>query len=423
MLKVCWTRKLSVITCNQMFLEVCVFLRNIIIARLIGAETLGEFIFLVLSIRFFAMSTDLAVDRFILQTEQSSINKALAGAHFIIRTRSCLLAVFLLIMGLLSFQGISASCYIILACGSCIRGFTHQGYRLKQRHLDFRPALYVEGFSAVLATFAMYATALYFPTLEAMCFVLLAQSVMHTVLSHLISKRPYYAPAEGSMLRQQLKFGLPLMCAGIAMFWSMQGERIILSTVLSAIEFAHFSMVFQLALVPILIAGRIALTLGLPLMANHKGSPVEFSILLTKFQKYHLGGAGLFVLLFIAAANPVLMLLFGADFKADLSLVALVAVAQGLRLIRIPHSVAAQAFGQTDIPFKANIIRVLAVPIAALSLSLNGSLTTLLGIACVGEVISWAVQRTLFLTRNSQLTCSTQRPNPPTTINQTGIMP
>jgi len=92
-----WTNKLSLITCNQLLLEACVFIRNIIIARLIGAETLGEFIFLVLGIRFFAMSTDLAVDRFILQIEEKSVNQALAGAHFIIRTRSGLLGIFLLI--------------------------------------------------------------------------------------------------------------------------------------------------------------------------------------------------------------------------------------------------------------------------------------------------------------------------------------
>ena len=397
-----WSNKLSLITSNQLLLEACVFIRNVIIARLIGAETLGEFIFLVLGIRFFAMSTDLAVDRFILQIEEKSVNQALAGAHFIIRTRSGLLGIFLLIMGFFTLQGISPICYILLAVGSFVRGFTHQGYRLQQRQFDFRPAIYVESFSAVAATLAMYMTALYFPSLEAMCAILLVQSILHTAASHTVAKQPYYAPASSSMLKQQVVFGLPLLLAGVAMFWSMQGERVILATVLSATDFAHFSMLFQLALVPILIVGRIALTLGLPLMAQHKETPADFKESLSAFQKYCFGISVLFIPFFILGANPVLVLLFGADFEAEFALISLVAIAQSIRLIRTPHSVAAQALSHTDIPFKANIVRVLAVPIAGACIVVTGSLHTMLLVACIGEAAAWAVQRHLFNARDAK---------------------
>jgi|GEM_PF-1547000 len=396
-----WYKKLGLVASNQLLVEACVFLRNIIIARLIGAETLGEFIFLILSIRLFAMSTDLAVERFIMQTVQSSVTAAMAGAHYIIRIRSSLLSVILLIMGLFNIQGISFTCFSLLAFGSLMRGFTHQGYRLKQRDFNFKPALYVEAFSAAIATVTMYLVALHVPTLEAMCAVMAAQACVHTALSYLFSGGKYWAKAPFSMLKIQVKFGLPLMFSGMAMFWSMQGERVILSAVLPATEFAHFSMMFQLALVPVLVAARMALTIGLPVLAKAKKTPAQFNKNLDQFQLYLAGFSVLFFIGFIAVANPLLTALFGPDFQMAFTLILLVGTAQAIRLCRTPHSVAAQAQGQTDIPFKANLVRVAAVPLALLGISLGGSLALLLATACIGEALAWIVQRRLYRARNS----------------------
>ena len=99
-------------------------------------------------------------------------------------------------------------------------------------------------------------------------------------------------------------------------------------------------------------------------------------------------------------ANPVLELLFGRDFKAAALLLLLVATAQALRLCRAPQSVAAQALGQTDIPFKANLVRVVFVLFAIASAMAGGSLATLLLIACIGEGCAWAAQGLLFSFRN-----------------------
>lgn len=395
-----WAEKLGYVVSNQLLVEVCVFARNILIARFIGAETLGEFIFLVLSMRLFTMSTDLAAERHIMQANEADLKGALAAAHFTVRLRGFVLAFILIFMGLHDVNGISLMSYSLLATASVLNGLTHQGYRLKQRSLNFRPALYVEGATTILGTLAVYVAVGVAPVLEAVCACVLAQAAMQTSLSHITADAPYRANTSTTEIKRLFHFGFPLLLTGVAMFWSMQGERLLLSAVLPADEFAHFSMMFQLALVPILMMSRMMLTIGLPYLASLKGNWSVFERRLGQLHMMAYVAAFGFAGCFLLFANPVLGLLFGAGFKTEIMLIALVAIAQALRLCRAPQSVAAQALGQTDIPFKANLVRVAAALIGAASMFAGGSIATLLTVACIGEGIAWAAQGLLFSLRN-----------------------
>ncbi|MCK0067844.1 oligosaccharide flippase family protein [Kordiimonas laminariae] len=393
-------KKLSTVAGNHLLLEGCVFLRNVIIARLLGAESLGEFIFLILAIRLFAMSTDLATERYILQVDQNRLKAALAGSHAIAQIRGLFLAAMLLLMGLHNVHNISFACYAFLAGSALIRGFTHQGYRLKQRTLNFTPALYVEGSTMLLGTFAIFTSISVVPSLEIVCACMLAQAGMHTALSHIFSGESYKAAAHKETFVDMVKFGFPLLLTSLTMFWSMQGERVILSSIMSSSEFAHFSMLFQLALVPALLIGRIALTLGLPILVLAKENWNNFSSRVTAFQVAAYGIMFVFFMSFVILVNPTLTMLFGADFKAEMMIIILVGLAQSIRLCRTPVSIAAQALGQTDIPLKANIIRVVASVLGAFFIYTGGSLQMLLATACVGEILACVVQSILFTARN-----------------------
>ena len=400
MLKSTWAAKLGYVASNQLLTEVCIFARNVLIARLVGAETLGEFIFLILSIRLFTMSTDLAAERHIMQVTNEALPGALAAAHFTGRLRGVFLACILISMGLHNVHGISFISYFLLAIGAAVNGFTHQGYRLKQRKLNFRPALYIEGAATVLGTVTVYIAASIVPSLEAVCACVLAQAVLQSSLSHITADTPYSANASNVDTKHLFRFGLPLLLTGVAMFWSMQGERLILSALLPADKFAHFSMMFQLALVPILVMSRMMLTLGLPYFASLKHDWIEFEHRLGQLHIITYLAAFSFAGCFLILANPALAILFGADFRSEVVLILLIAITQALRLCRAPQSVAAQALGQTDIPFKANLVRVAAALVAAASMFVGGSITTLLTVACFGEGLAWATQGLLFSLRN-----------------------
>lgn len=394
------SKRVSLIAGNQLLIEACVFARNILIARLLGAETLGQFVFLILSIRLFAMSTDLATDRYILQASSKRLQKALGTSHFICRMRGALLAIILLLMGTHQVQGIAFAAYAALAASALVRGFTHKGYILKQRSLNFRPALYVEGLTAVAGLVAMYIVVSIASSLEAACACLVAQSFLHTGLSHAMSEEKYQSKFDWIELRKISRFGWPLLLTGVAMFWSMQGERLILSAMLPADAFAHFSMMFQLALVPILVISRMALSYGLPVLSALKSDFRAFQKQLDEFHRWVYAIGSAYALGFAMFANFALQGLFGADFRADISLILLVAVAQMIRLFRAPQSVAAQALGQTDIPFKANLVRVSFVMLAITAIMNGGSLHTVLILACIGEGFAWATQGLFFSFRN-----------------------
>lgn len=394
------SKKVSLIAANQLLMEACVFARNILIARVLGAETLGQFVFLILSIRLFAMSTDLAAERYILQAKPEKLDLALGVSHFISRARGAMLALILLIMGVYQVQGIAFAAYAALAASSFIRGFTHNGYILKQRTLNFRPALYVEGFTAVAGLIAMYFVVSFAASLEAACACLVAQSFLHTGLSHTLSDNKYQSNCNWNELQQISRFGWPLLLTGVTMFWSMQGERLILSAALPADAFAHFSMMFQLALVPILVISRMALSYGLPVLSALKNDFIVFQARVDEFHRWVYAIGSAYALGFVMFANLVLQSLFGSDFRMDISLILLVALAQMIRLFRAPQSVAAQALGQTDIPFKANLVRVSFVMFAIISILNGGSLQVVLILACIGEGIAWATQGLFFSFRN-----------------------
>lgn len=393
---------ISLVAANQILIEGCVFLRNILIARMIGAETLGEFVFLVLGIRLFAMSTDLAEDRFIVRAPEHNLRQVLASCHFLAHSRAVMLAFTLITMGLFSVKGVSLESYLLLAGTAVIRGFTHQGYRLHQRTLNFRPALYVEGVTAAFGVVAMYMAIAAVPCLEAVCATLLAQSMLHTGFSHVMTDRrfKFESALYIAEFKEIAKFGLPLLLTGAAMFWSMQGERLILSAVLDSASFAHFSMLFQLALVPVLILGRMTITVGLPVMSDAQENWNKFQRLLDQFHLYIYAVAAVFALFFVLGANLALNLLFGPDFEADMGWVFFLAVAQALRLCRSPQSIAAQALGQTDIPLKANLARIAFVFIAVAAVLNGAPIVTLLILACIGEGAAWATQGLLFSLRN-----------------------
>lgn len=393
-------QKISLIATNQILLEVCTFARNVLIARFMGAETLGQFIFLILSIRLFAMSTDLAVERYVLQADNAHLKKALSTVHFVSRFRGVALGILLLFMGLYQIQGIDFAAYAALAISAFIRGFTHKGYVLKQRSLNFRPALYVEGLTAVVGLVGIYVIVTMAPSLEAICACMIVQSFLHTGLSHTLSDERYTSSLDICKLKEMLQFGWPLLLTGITMFWSMQGERLLLSATLSASDFAHFSMLFQLALVPVLVLSRMALSYCLPLFASLKQQPHMFHSKLDQFHRWIYGLGIIYALTFALFANVALESLFGHDFKAEGSLIVLAAVAQLIRLYRAPQSIAAQALGQTDIPFKANLVRVFFVLFSVISLAHGATLETVLMIACFGEGCAWATQGLFFSFRN-----------------------
>lgn len=409
-----WLGKLGYVASNQLLVEVCIFIRNILIARFIGAETLGEFIFLVLSMRLFTMSTDLATERHIMQVNENDLPGALASAHFTARIRGLVLAFLLLLMGLHCVHSISFTSYAMLATAAVFGGLTHQGYRLKQRSLNFRPALYVEGATTIFGTLATYIVISITPSLEAVCACVLAQAVVQASLSHILAEQPYRTSTNKTDIKKLFHFGLPLLATGVAMFWSMQGERLLLSAILPADKFAHFSMMFQLALVPVLVASRMMLTVGLPYLASVKNDWNQLQHRLNQLHSAAYVAAFGFAGCFLVFANPLLDLLFGADFRSEALLILLVSFAQALRLCRAPQSVAAQALGQTDIPFKANLVRVAAALIAIVSTFAGGSIAMLLTIACVGEGIAWATQGILFSLRNREANRPTTPPQYPT---------
>jgi len=399
-----WAGRLFTTGFAQVVVEASIFARNILVAQCLGAQTLGQFVLLTLGLRLLVMSTDLATDRYIIRVQPKSLGAALSAANRLCQLRAALLGVLLVVAAILAPFGIDPLSYGLLAVAVGVRGFTHQGYRTAQRDLRFAASAAVDvgaalaGLLAIGVAVVLSLSLMRGYALPLICGALVVQAAVHVWMSHAVAPKsqPYCISENWASTMPLLQFGWPLLVSGAVMFWGMQGERVILAAIMPADQFAHISMLLQLALVPALVIGRISLSLGLPLLSASANSQPDCSRTFLQFAGSVACAALVTSAAFIWLANPVLATAFGSDFVAASTLLYLAACMQCMRLLRIPHSVAAQAEGRTQVPLVANLVRTAAVPVMMGLAAYGYGVTAVLAIATIAELLSLIIQAIWF---------------------------
>lgn len=380
--------------------------RNIIIARLISVEDFGIASTFAITMAMIEMASNMSLDRLVVQARDGEERLLLSTLHAIQVVRGLIgaLVLFLIAEPLASLFGVPdvAWAYQALAVIPLMRGLAHLDMFRRQREMQFLPSVSVEVASQLLPTVAALPLALALGDYRAMLWVLLIQQLTFALASHWVAKRSYRWAWNREFVLRAVSFGWPLLLEGMIIFAILQGDRLIVGTLIGMTELGWFSVAFGLAFVPAMVAGRVLQLYFLPQLSRAQDAPAEFvRLYLVTMQASLLAGVAI-AIAFALAGPALLILLYGSKYEPAVQILIWLAIMQGLRTARNGSSIIAISKASTTTPLIANTARVLALPVALGFVAAGAGVMTLVAIAIAGEAMAlgvalWMLRRRLSL--------------------------
>lgn len=377
---------------SQIIAEGSSFLRNLILARLIGVEQMGLAIALALGIRMIEMIGDFGLERWLVQVRPHELRRVRGTVHFLQALKACML------MGLAFFLAaplvtairpeLSPAIFALAAVAIGIRGFINCDYRERQRSGDFVGTLQVEGISNAVALIMIAPIAMTIRDYSALAWASVIQAATLCLMSHAIATRGIVFNYHAATIKKALRFGLPIACNGALMFLAMQGDRLIVAVHFELGLLAGFAIAAQLTLLPAIAGARFLLTLDLPRFSREIICGESWS---ADFRKRFLQVSGVAALLALGLGvlgNAFIGLLYGTEFVVEPIVLAMLAVAAAIRLIRAVPNTLLMAAGRTFVLLACNLPRIVALMVALLAVNNGAGLATVAGIGAVSEAIS-----------------------------------
>jgi O-antigen/teichoic acid export membrane protein len=383
---------------TQLLCEGSAFLRNLVLARLVGAEEMGLVVALALGIRIFEMAGELGLDRLLVQVEEESLAATRRAVHLLQLVKGVTMAAALALLAAPVCRALDpaldASWFALAGLSLAIRGAANCSFRERQRRGEFVPALVVEGASALIAAIAAIPLAVWTRDYTVLAWTLLAHAGAHCALSHAVAAHPFTLGANRALLSRCLRYGLPIALNGMLMFLALQGDRLIVAVHFPAAELARFALAAQLTLLPALISARYLLASELPRFARLAQRPGDFDRYLAMKSGRAAAVALLGVIVLGLAGNLMVATLYGEEYRVAPLLFWLLAAASALRLVRAVPSTALMALERTRTLFLCNLPRLVVLPLALLAAALGGDLAAVVTMGVVGEALSLTVALT-----------------------------
>lgn len=368
--------------------EAATLMRTVVFAHWLTPAQMGALVLMMTSLRLIEMITDVSIDRLILQAKDGASVKFQTLAHGASILRGFIGGLALLLLALpiaLTFD-INAEGLCFLALVPIIRGFFHLDCRIYNRHLKPGGAALAEGGGALAGLVAAWPSVMITQGPEAIVLSSLAQVIVMVALSHMVARRKYRVGLNTTNLKRIWAFGWPLALNALFLSAVFQGERIAVGGAYGLETLGRFGIASQLALIPALLAGRIALAGLLPAasrsQARAKGR-FGLGVLFTAF------GAGLlFTACFALMAPGFISFLFGEHYALEAAALAWLGAAAGARIARVGPVILLLANGDTRGVLAGSFLRAIALGVGTL-LALQGmSLVHFAAIAAAGEAAS-----------------------------------
>lgn len=374
--------------------EICALMRIALFAHLLAPASMGVVVILGTWLRLVEMVTDLSIDRYLLRAADGASQSVQKVAHGVSVLRGLLGSGFMLVSlaPLLLIYGIhdQASAFLIAAMVPFIRGFTHLDYRLHNRLLRLGSTIAVEVGSA-LAGLAAAASIFVLPGATAFAVAMVVQATAAVALSHLAASRSYAISFDAGVRRRLWLAGWPLAVNALFLYAVFQGERLVIGGVMGLAVLGSYAITAQLALLPVLIAGRLSAGLGLPVLARAGGdTPRGIRIRQEVVQLYGLAGM-FFWFGFVALAPLVTAWLFGKAYVQTPADVSWIAAAAALRLQKTGPTTLLLASGRARDIMSGNSARLAGLAAGSLGMVLTRDLTVFLAVAAAGEAVSCAI--------------------------------
>jgi O-antigen/teichoic acid export membrane protein len=384
-----------VLALTQIVVEGCAFLRNLVLARLIGADDMGLAVAIAIGVRIFEMIGDFGLERWLVQVRTRELDSVRGTVHWLQAVKGCVLTGLAMILAapLTSVlqPRLDPAVFALAAIAIGIRGFVNCDYRERQRERDYVGTLQVEGASNVLALFAVLPIALLTRDYSAIVWASIVQAAALSILSQIVARRAMRFCFDTVTVRQALRFGIPVAANAVLMFLAIQGDRLIVAASFEPRVLAAFAIAAQLTLLPALAGARFLLTFDLPRCAQLATRTGEWQrYVRARLMQVTCVSAAMAVTLGLYG-NGLVGFLYGGEFVAETGVLELLACAAGLRLMRAVPNTMLMAMGRTPMLLAGNLPRILALFVAVVVLAEGAGLATIALLGVVSETVGLVV--------------------------------
>lgn len=374
--------------------QICSFARNALIGYGLSRGDFGIAATITIALQMLETLSDLGADRLLVQAADGDDPRLMAAAHATLLMRGIFTSALLFVTAgiVVDFFGIAdaKTAFQLASLVPLIKSAMHLDSRRQQRGLQNRNYMIVEVLPQAVALLVtlpcLYLTRSY----VAVVWIAILQAMLSVISSQVLAKRRYALSLEAEFVKRLIAFGWPIWLSAFPLVVVYQGDRVIVGRLLGMDALAGYSAAFMVAMVPGLLAAKVAHALFLPLLSARRDEPRAF------FQRYLLMfegtsiAAAAYVVAFVIAGADIMPLAFGPYYVGLGPVIGLLAAMWALRMVQSISGMALMAQGETRPLLIAGIIRAAALVLAWLAVTTGLGLTGVAAAGVVGECIAIA---------------------------------
>lgn len=372
--------------------SIALFARNILVARLLSVEDFGIASLFAVLFTLIEAATEVGMNMMIVQDKRGDDQKFLSTIHSIQMLRGIVGAVAMVALAwpyaLLVKTPEILWAYQLMAIVPLARGLLHYDIFRFQRHMNFRPFGLSFSIPPILSIAVVLASYYLTPDYRVMLWAIIAQQCLQVVVSHLLAERPYRWAWDRGLMREAVRFGLPLLGNGLLTFFIMNGDRVVVANVFDPVILGWFSAAFLLSFTPSAVLGQTMNSVFLPLLSKAQDTPERFAALARATIETALL-IGLVLAVGLSLFGPAVMLAaFGPRYAEGLVLLIVLGVMQAMRLCKTGPIVVAISRRDTINPMIGNLLRIATLPVAYVLAQRSGSVLAVAYVALLGEALA-----------------------------------
>lgn len=369
-------------------------LRVAAFAHVLAPASMGVLIIIGTWLRLVEMMTDLSVDRYLLREADGASRLVQQSAHGAALLRGFAGTFMMLgslwpLMAVYEIEG-TGPALAATALVPAIRGFAHFDYRLFNRFYRLAPTMVVELGSAAAGLVVALAGAVIAPGPEAFAAALLTQAAVAVALSHLCARRRYRVGFDRRIASRLWRFGWPLTVNALVLYAVFQGERLLVGGMLGLETLGTYAIVSQLALLPVMICGRLSISLALPALARVRDAARAVAVNADVMAVAAVAGI-IFWSGFVVMAPAMITVLFGEAYVPSAADLSWIAAAAAIRLQKTGPATVLLAQSRPRDILAGSGIRIMGLAGGAAALAVTENLTLFIAAAALSEALNHAV--------------------------------
>ena len=380
--------------------QLCSFARNAIIGYGLSRGDFGIAATITIALQMLETLSDLGAERLLVQATDGDDPRLMAAAHASLVARGLFTGglLYLAAGAVVDFFSVpaAASAFQLAALVPVLKGLIHLNSRRQQRTLQNRNYLLVEVVPQVLALIATVPMLRWTDSYLAVVWLSILQAALSVLSSHWLAARPYRLGFAPALLKRLVEFGWPIWLSAFPLVVVYQGDRIIVGRLLGMDALAGYSAAFMVAMVPGLLAAKVAHALVLPLLSSVRTDAAAF------MQRYMITfegacvAAAAYLVAFVATGGEVLVFAFGSNYAGLSTVIGWLAAMWALRMVQAVPGMALMAQGDNRPLLTAGLIRATALALAWAAAAFGHGLAGVAAAGVAGELaaIAYVLVRT-----------------------------